>query len=83
MAANLCSDLWECSEIEKIAVTESVPKEVFNLVKSRNLSGRRVFDCVLAVCAKVNKVDVVYTENVKDFKEYEFLKAINPFKTEG
>ena len=82
-AANLCSDLWECSEIEKIAVTESVPKEVFNLVKSRNLSGRRVFDCVLAVCAKVNKVDVVYTENVKDFKEYEFLKAINPFKTEG
>lgn len=27
-----------------------------------------------------NKVECIYTENVDDFKNYEFLKAVNPFK---
>lgn len=27
-----------------------------------------------------NKVECIYTENVDDFKNYDFLKAVNPFK---
>ena len=78
-AAELCLDLWECDEIEKIAPSELVPKEVFNLVKSKRLSGSSIFDCILAVYAKVNKIDVIYTENVKDFNKYGFIKVQNPF----
>ncbi|MGD0644685.1 MAG: type II toxin-antitoxin system VapC family toxin [Candidatus Bathyarchaeia archaeon] len=81
-AADLCLDLWECSEIEKIAITEYVPREVFSLVKSKKLSGSSVFDCILAVSAKVNKIGVIYTENVRDFEKYEFVKVINPFTSE-
>ncbi|MGO8805626.1 MAG: type II toxin-antitoxin system VapC family toxin [Candidatus Bathyarchaeia archaeon] len=79
IAAELCIDLWECDELGKIAASESVPREVFSLVKSKRLSGSKVFDCILAVSAKANKIDVIYTENVRDFNKYGFIKAQNPF----
>jgi predicted nucleic acid-binding protein len=79
-AAELCLDLWECSEIEKITAAKLAPKEVFRLVKDMKASGGKVFDCVLAVTAKANKVEAIYTENEKDFKVFSFLKAINPFE---
>ena len=78
-AAELCLDLWECNEIKKIPVSELVPREVFNLVKSKRLSDSSIFDCILAVSAKVNKIDVIYTENVRDFNKYEFIRVQNPF----
>jgi len=78
-AAKLCLDLWECDEIMKIAASELVPREVFNLIKSKRLSGSSIFDCILAVSAKVNKIDVIYTENVRDFNKYGFIKVQNPF----
>jgi predicted nucleic acid-binding protein len=77
-ATDLCADLWECREIEKVNPTTLVPKEVFKLAKELKLSKGRVFDCVLAVTAKENKLEVVYTENVDDFKNYRFIKAVNP-----
>jgi len=42
------------------------------------LSGGKVFDCVLAVTAKENGVEKIYTENVEDFEFYDFLKVSNP-----
>ena len=40
----------------------------------------KIFDCAMAVTAKGNKVDCIYTENVDDFKKYSFLNVVNPFK---
>ena len=77
-AADLCTDLWECREIEKVDPTPLAPKEVFKLVKELKLSKGRVFDCVLAITAKENKLEAIYTENVDDFKNYGFIKAVNP-----
>jgi hypothetical protein len=37
----------------------------------------RVFDWVLAVTANENGVDVIYIENVVDFKRFKFVKARN------
>jgi predicted nucleic acid-binding protein len=52
--------------------------KVFKLVRRLNLSGGKVFDCVLAVTAKENGVEKIYTENVEDFEFYDFLKVSNP-----
>ncbi len=79
-AADLCLDLWESYEIEKICPTAVASIDVFKLSKERNLSGTRIFDCVLAVTAKENNIDIIYTENVKDFKNYTFIKTLNPFQ---
>jgi predicted nucleic acid-binding protein len=44
------------------------------------VSKGKIFDCVMAITAKDNKVECIYTENIDDFKKYSFLKAVNPFK---
>jgi predicted nucleic acid-binding protein len=79
-AADLCIDLWECNGIEKITSTGVAPIEVFELAKSLKLHGAEVFDCGLAVTAKENGVDTIYTENVADFKRYSFVRPLNPFE---
>jgi predicted nucleic acid-binding protein len=78
-AANLCLDLWECSEIEKLNPSGLAPIEVFKFVEELKLSKAEIFDCVLAVTAKENDIDYIYTENVADFQRYSFVKAVNPF----
>jgi predicted nucleic acid-binding protein len=75
----LCIDLWECNEIEKVIPSGISPIEVFKLAKTLKLSKAEIFDCMLAVTAKENNVETIYTENVADFKGYAFLKVINPF----
>ncbi|MDR0373107.1 MAG: PIN domain-containing protein [Nitrososphaerota archaeon] len=79
-AAELCIDLWECNEIEKINPSGVAPLEVFKLAQSLKLCRAEVFDCNLAVTAKENSVDAIYTENVADFKHYSFVKTVNPFE---
>jgi len=78
-AADLCIDLWECNEIEKLNPSGIAPIEVFKLTKELKLSRAEIFDCVLAVTAKENDVEAILTENVADFKRYKFVKASNPF----
>lgn len=79
-AAELCLDLWECCEIEKVNPTASVISKVFGFVKKKKLSGAEIFDCILAVTAIENKIDIIYTENVRDFKAYDSVKVVNPLK---
>jgi predicted nucleic acid-binding protein len=78
-AADLCLDLWECREIAKVTPTSLTPIEVFILVKELRLAKGRIFDCIIAVTSKENRIDAIYTENVSDFENYSFLKVINPF----
>jgi predicted nucleic acid-binding protein len=78
-AANLCLDLWECNEIEKLNPSTRAPIEVFKFVEELKLSKAEIFDCVLAVTAKENSIDSIFTENIADFKHYKFIKVVNPF----
>ena len=78
-AANLCIDLWECNKVEKLNPSGIAPIEVFKFVEELNLSKAEIFDCVLAVTAKENSIDSIYTENIVDSKHYTFLKSVNPF----
>ncbi len=77
-AADLCLDLWECRNIEKLLPTQVTPNEVLRLAKELNLTKGGIFDCVIAVTAKENKIDVIYSENVSDFQSYKFIKVVNP-----
>ena len=77
-ASDACLDQWACREIEKVNPTSIAPKEVFRLVKELKLSKSGIFDYVLAITAKENGLEIIYTENIDDFKAYDFLKALNP-----
>lgn len=78
-AADLCIDLWECNEIEKVNPSGIAPIEVLKCAKEFKLSKAEIFDCILAVTAEENDIETIYTENVADFKRYKFVKASNPF----
>jgi predicted nucleic acid-binding protein len=78
-AVDLCIDLWECNEIEKLNPSGVAAVEVFELTKALKLSRAKIFDCALAVVAKENGVEAIYTENIEDFKGYSFVKTLNPF----
>ena len=43
---------------------------------------KKVFDIALAATLKDNNISGIYTVNVVDFIEFEFLKVINPLKPE-
>lgn len=77
-AVEVSADLWECREIEKIHPASNSVLEVLRIAKKVNLSRSQIFACVIAIAAKDNKVECIYTENIGDFKHYDFLRVVNP-----
>ncbi len=49
------------------------------LVKRYKLSSNHVFDAYLVATALSNDIDVVVTDNAKDFGKFAEIKTINPF----
>ena len=78
-AIETCKDFWECHEIEKIHPSSNAVIDVLKLASEVKASKGEIFDCIIAITAKENKVKRIYTENVDDFKKYSFLIAVNPF----
>lgn len=49
------------------------------LIKRSDLTGNRIFDAYLAATALSNNVDLIATDNIKDFKKFKEIKVVNPF----
>lgn len=49
------------------------------LINKHKLKGNRIFDAYLTATALSNNIDVIATDNIKDFKKFTELKIINPF----
>lgn len=79
-ASEICLDLWQSRSIKRINASPNVPKEVLQLVGELKISRAKIFDCRIAVIAKENNVNKIYTENTEDFKQYKFIKAENPLE---
>lgn len=81
-AAGTSMDLLESKELQKLGTSLSAAREILELAKKLSLKGGDIFDCVLAVNARDNEIDEIYTQNIRDFNSYPFLRAVNPFKDE-
>ncbi len=77
-AAEICLDLLECLEIEKVNPTLAAAREAFGLADELELTGADIFDCFMAATAKENGIEAIYTENTRDFEIYSFLSVLNP-----
>ena len=68
------------TKLAKIFPRENATVEAIELAKQRNLRGPQVFDCLLAVTARQNQMDTIWTENTSDFMQFEeFMDVENPF----
>jgi predicted nucleic acid-binding protein len=52
---------------------------VLELMKKYHLKGDEIFDAYLVSTALSNDVDLIVTDNIKDFKKLKEIKIINPF----
>lgn len=57
-------------------MTQYIATEFIKLFK---LAGNRIFDAYLAATALSNDINIIATDNTKDFKKFTELKIINPF----
>ena len=64
----------------KVEPSRGTPKEVLKLAGEFGLSGPEVFDRLIAVTARENGIEAIYTENVDHFKRYKFLRVVNPLR---
>jgi len=51
-----------------------------DLIDKYKLAGDKIFDGYLIATALSNGINVVATDNIKDFKDVSEIKTINPFK---
>jgi len=49
------------------------------LINKHALIGNRIFDAYLTATALSNGIDIIATDNTKDFKKFKEIKVINPF----
>ncbi len=75
----ICTDLLLSSKIRKIFARETATKEAIELANEKGLRGPQIFDCLLAVTARQNQIDRIWTDNISDFKYFEELITVeNP-----
>lgn len=68
------------SSFIRIFPSVETKKVALNFIKQKNLSSNKIFDAYLVATMISNGIRVIATDNVKDFKVYEQIKVINPFK---
>ena len=56
--------------------------QTFLTLLSRVTSRKKMFDVALVATLKDNNISGLYTVNVDDFKEFDFLEVVNPLKTD-
>jgi len=71
-------DLWDSRKIKKVFSKEKTTSEAIRIATANGLRSAQIFDCTIALTARDNHIDYVWTENVSDFKQLDFIKAENP-----
>lgn len=79
-AERICGLYLEAEEIEKLNFTETTISETLKFASQLGIRGAGIFDCFLAVTAKHNDVRKMYTENIIDFKKFDFLEVEFPIR---
>jgi len=69
----------ESTAITKLLPTSATYCETFESAENRSVINGDVFDCALAYTAKGN-IDTIWTENIRHFKDFNFISAENPLE---
>jgi hypothetical protein len=76
-AKQLTETILRTPKIQKLTQTQETTTEALTLADKHNIKGSDFFDCLIAITAIKNEIDLIYTENIKDFKHYE-IKTETP-----
>lgn len=63
-----------------ISPNETTFYTALELIKKHKLEGNRIFDAYLVATALSNGINMIATDNIRDFKKYEEIKVYNLFR---
>ena len=75
-AKEIISGLISLSNINILKINENTILNAINISFENNVS---YWDALIASVMKENNINIIITENDKDFKKIHWLKVINPF----
>jgi len=70
----------KAASIFKIYVKETTVKKMVELAEQHKVKGQDIFDVMLVATMLDNEIKRIYTANEEDFKKFEGIEVINPFK---
>jgi hypothetical protein len=74
----ICVDLWDSRKIKKVFPREGATIEAIRIAAAKGLKAAQVFDCTIALTARDNHLDHIWTDNLSDFKQLDLVNAENP-----
>ncbi|HZW54978.1 MAG TPA: type II toxin-antitoxin system VapC family toxin [Nitrososphaerales archaeon] len=81
--SRICSDLLLSRKLKKIFPNEDAITEAIEIAREKALRGPQIFDCLLAVTARMNKIDRIWTDNLSDMEHFsDSLHVENPLSME-
>ncbi|MBS7247893.1 MAG: hypothetical protein QXW47_11170 [Candidatus Jordarchaeales archaeon] len=78
-AAEICTAYLKSTAIRKLQPTIEDYREAVLEAERIGLRGGDFFDALLA-CTARGKVEFIWTENIKDFKQFKFVETENPLE---
>lgn len=78
-AFKICKLYLETPELEKLVPNEAALLRGMELAVKVNYRAGDFFDCLIAATMESCGVKRIYTENLADFKPFEFIDAVFPF----
>jgi len=73
--------VWNIAEALRIVApnieTIALVKE---LIRKYKITSNRIFDAYLVATALTNDINIIASDNTRDFKNYEEIKILNPFE---
>jgi len=78
-ASELCGLYVRSRNLAKVLPSKQTYLSALKLAGRTGVNSTKIFDCLLVATALDNGVDTIYTENTKDFKQFESIKIVNPF----
>lgn len=79
----IIQDFYESEDFEVLSLLNENLYNMFSYAKEKNIKHNDVYDLKIAYTLKINGIKTIYTANTKDFKRFDFLEAINPFKQDA
>ena len=79
-AKDIISDIYASPKFFVCSTNQETWLNGYELVGKYNISRYRLDDLLIALSLANGGAEIIYTANIKDFKKFDFIKAINPFE---
>ena len=78
-AKDIVTDIYASPKFSICSTNQYAWLNGYELVGKYKISRYRLDDLLIALTLADGGAEIVYTANIKDFKKFDFIKAINPF----